>query len=167
MNRQRLNRMVTTALMAALIFVFTAYIRIPSFQGYTHIGDGVLYLTACLLPFPWAAAAGAIGAGLADLLSGYAIWTPATVAIKVLTVLCFSPTTKKIVCRRNLLGILPALLLCGGGYYLYEALVIDDFITALLGVPGYFIQVLASGAAFLLTGRAFDRADLKHRLLQF
>ena len=84
MKNRTTRRICLTALMAAIIYVFTAYIHVPSHTGYTHVGDGFLYLAASLLPAPFAAAAGAIGAGLADLLSGYGIWAPGTVIIKVL-----------------------------------------------------------------------------------
>ena len=77
MNATRLRRLCQCAIFAAVIYVFTAYLHVPSFNGYTHIGDGFLYLAASLLPTGYAAAAGAVGAGLADLLSGYSIWAPA------------------------------------------------------------------------------------------
>jgi uncharacterized repeat protein (TIGR04002 family) len=150
-------------MLAALIYVFTAYVHVPSFKGYTHVGDGFLYLAACLLPTPYAAAAGAIGAGLADVLSGYAIWAPGTVIIKAVTALFFTSKSAKIVTVRNLLALVPALVICAGGYYLYEALVIDDFVVALAGVPGYFIQVTLSSVVYVLLGKAFDRAALKEK----
>ena len=65
MKNRTTRRICLTALMAAIIYVFTAYIHVPSHTGYTHVGDGFLYLAASLLPAPFAAAAGAIGAGLA------------------------------------------------------------------------------------------------------
>ena len=63
--------MAATALFAAAITVMTAYmlhIPIPT-GGYIHLGDALIYLAACLLPAPYAAAAAAIGAGMADLLT--------------------------------------------------------------------------------------------------
>ena len=61
MKKKTTRRTCLTALMAAIIYVFTAYIHVPSHTGYTHVGDGFLYLAASLLPAPYAAAAGAIG----------------------------------------------------------------------------------------------------------
>ena len=101
MKNRTTRRICLTALMAAIIYVFTAYIHVPSHTGYTHVGDGFLYLAASLLPAPFAAAAGAIGAGLADLLSGYGIWAPGTVIIKVLTAFCFTNRREKLVNKRN------------------------------------------------------------------
>ena len=150
--------------MAAIIYVFTAYIHVPSHTGYTHVGDGFLYLAASLLPAPFAAAAGAIGAGLADLLSGYGIWAPGTVIIKVLTAFYFTSRREKLVNKRNVLGILPALLLCVGGYYLYEALITGNFTAPALGIPGYLTQVALSSVVYLALGSALDRAGIKKKL---
>ena len=150
--------------MAAIIYVFTAYIHVPSHTGYTHVGDGFLYLTASLLPAPFAAAAGAIVAGLADLLSGYGIWAPGTVIIKVLTAFCFTSRREKLVNKRNVLGILPALVLCVGGYYLYEALITGNFTAPALGIPGYLTQVALSSVVYLALGSALDRAGIKKKL---
>lgn len=164
MKNRTTRRICLTALMAAIIYVFTAYIHVPSHTGYTHVGDGFLYLAASLLPAPFAAAAGAIGAGLADLLSGYGIWAPGTVIIKVLTAFCFTNRREKLVNKRNVLGILPALVLCVGGYYLYEALITGNFTAPALGIPGYLTQVALSSVVYLALGSALDRAGIKKKL---
>ena len=164
MKNRTTRRICLTALMAAIIYVFTAYIHVPSHTGYTHVGDGFLYLAASLLPAPFAAAAGAIGAGLADLLSGYGIWAPGTVIIKVLTAFCFTSRREKLVNKRNVLGILPALVICVGRYYLYEALITGDFTAPALGIPGYLTQVALSSVVYLALGSALDRAGIKKKL---
>ena len=99
-----------TGLFAAMIYVLTAWLHIPTGAGYTHAGDGLIYLAASMLPTPYAMAAGAIGAGLADGLSGFVVWLPGTIVIKAITALCFSRKTEKIICVRNLLGIILRLL---------------------------------------------------------
>ena len=58
--------------MAALITIMTAYIcHIPvgTNGGYIHFGDALIYLSATLLPKPYAICAAAIGGGVADLLT--------------------------------------------------------------------------------------------------
>lgn len=165
-QREKTILLCQTAMFAALIFVLTAYLHIPSHTGYTHVGDGVLYFAACLLPTPYAAAAGAIGAGLADLLSGYAIWMPGTVVIKALTALCFSNHVKRGLSVRNLLGLLPAWGLCIGGYYLYECLITGNWIAPLAGIAGYTTQCIGSSILYVvllltvgvLPSKVFDRA---------
>ena len=92
-----LRRLTTTAVFAALITLMTAYIfHIPVGMngGYVHLGDSLIYLAAATLPLPYACAAGAIGGGLADLLTSPA-WAPATIIIKMLICLPFSSKGKK------------------------------------------------------------------------
>ena len=164
MKPLRLRRLCQCAVLCAIIYVFTAWLHVPSFNGYTHVGDGFLYLAASLLPPPYAVAAGCIGAGLADLLSGYALWTPATLIIKALTALCFTAKSQKVLCRRNYLALLPALVLCVAGYYGYECLITGNFIAPLAGIPGYITQVILSSLVYLLAGHAMDRSGLKQHL---
>ena len=63
-----------TGLMAALIFIGTFFFKIPSPFGYNHFGDGFMLLTVFMLGYKKGAFAGAIGAGLADLIGGYTVW---------------------------------------------------------------------------------------------
>ena len=163
MKYSKIHCMTLTALFAALIYLLTAYLHIPSANGYTHIGDAFIYLAGALLPPGYAAAAGAIGAALADLLTGYAFWAPGSIIIKTLTALFFTSTASKILCTRNLVALIPSFVLCVGGYYLYEALLIQNFVSPLAGIPGYCIQVLASAVVYLLLGAALDHLHLKAR----
>lgn len=73
-----------TALMAALVFTGTYFFKIPFAFGYAHLGDGIILLTVCLFGTRRGMAAGAIGAGLADLLGGYPIWVLPTMCLKAL-----------------------------------------------------------------------------------
>ena len=71
-----------TGLMAALIFIGTFFFKIPSPFGYNHFGDGFMLLTVFMLGYKKGAFAGAIGAGLADLIGGYTVWVLPTIVIK-------------------------------------------------------------------------------------
>lgn len=164
MKHRQIVKLCSAAAFAAIIYVFTAIFHIPVHTGYTHVGDGFIYLAACLLPAPYAAAAGAIGAGLADLLSGYAIWMPGTVVIKALTALCFSHSGEKILCKRNFAALVPAYALCIGGYFLYEGIITGNFVVALSGIPGYIVQVLCSTLVYVALGRALDGIHVKNKL---
>lgn len=161
MNNQKTKHLCLAAVMAAVIFVFTQFFHIPSHTGYTHIGDAFVYLAGALLPWPYAMAAGAVGAALADMLGGYAMWAPASILIKALTALCFTSRQGKILCRRNLFALIPALILCAGGYYGYEVLLTGNTVAPLAGIPGYVIQVLASAAVFVVLGTVLDKMHFK------
>ena len=86
----KVRRLTAAGVFAALIYVFTAYLHIPTGAGYTHAGDGLIYLAACILPTPYAIAAGAIGGALADGLRGFPVWHHETIRIKDVNALFFS-----------------------------------------------------------------------------
>lgn len=162
MKNDKIRLMCLTGLFAAIVFIFTAYFHIPSHTGYTHVGDGFIYLAACILPLPYGVAVGVLGALLADCLTGYAIWAPGSVIIKAAAVFCFSRRTKKIICLRNIIALVPAWVICIGGYYLYEALITGNFAAPLAGIPGYVTQCALSSFVFIALGMAFDKLKVKN-----
>ena len=91
-----------------------------------------------------------------------AVWLPATVVLKALTALCFSNRTEKAVCRRNLLGLIPALLLNVFGYSFYEAAVMTDgslsaaFGAAIVQAPFYTVLALIGAAVYIALGKALS-----------
>ena len=72
------------AIMAAIIFVATYTIKIPSLNGYTHIGDSMIFIGVLILGKRKGAFAAGVGAALADLLGGYFVWIIPTFIIKFL-----------------------------------------------------------------------------------
>ena len=162
--KSKIKHITITGVFTAIVYILTAYLHIPSHTGYTHIGDGFIYLAACLLPLPYAAFVGGMGAVLADCLTGFAIWAPASVIIKVAAVLFFTSKKEKIICTKNVLALIPASLLCIGGYYLYDALIVGNFVSALAGIPGYITQSVLSSAFFIVSGIATDKSGLKGQI---
>jgi uncharacterized repeat protein (TIGR04002 family) len=156
--------MCIASIFTALIFVVTAYLHIPTNNGYIHVGDGLIYLPACILPWPYAMAVGAGGALLADCLTGFAIWAPGSVIIKALTALLFTNKSKKIMGVRNYAVLLPAAVICAGGYYLYEAALYGNWISPLMGIPASLTQSVTSSVLFIVMGIAFDKLNLKNKL---
>ena len=164
MSPKRLQHLCLAGLFTAVVFVFTAYLHIPSHTGYTHVGDAFIFLAACLLPTPYAVFVGAAGAVLADCLTGFALWAPASAVIKAVTVLCFTSKKPRILVRRNLFALLPSCVLCVVGYYGYEALITGNLVSPLVGIPGYLTQTVLSGALFVILGTALDKLSVKSHL---
>lgn len=162
--KQTYYRLCIGGVLAALVFVATAVVHIPSHTGYIHVGDAFIYLAACLLPHPYAAAAGAVGAALSDALTGYAIWVPGTVIIKAAAVFFFTARRDKLLCPRNLLALLPSFAVCIGGYYVYEALITSNWVAPLAGLLPSLMQCVASAVVFVLLAAALDRLKLKKHL---
>ena len=165
MKDQKIRLMCIAGIITAIVFVFTAYLHIPSHTGYTHVGDGFIYLAACMLPLPYAMFVGAGGALLADCLTGYAIWAPGSIIIKTVAVLFFSRKSARIISIRNLLALIPAWAVCIGGYYLYEALITGNFVAPLSGIPGYITQSVLSSILFVVAGLAMDKLNAKNTLV--
>lgn len=164
MRRNHIKLMCLSGIFSALVFVVTAYLHIPTYNGYVHCGDGFIFIAACLLPTPYAVAVGALGALLADVLTGFAIWAPGSMVIKGLLALLFTCKSKRIVTARNLTMLLPAALVSAGGYYLYEALITGSLLASLAGIPGSLVQAAASSVVFVAVGLAMDKYNLKKRL---
>ena len=154
MRKLSVKNLALSGLLGALVLVFTAWLHIPVGNGYVHIGDAFIYLAAVLLPTPYALLTAVGGAVLADCLSGYALWAPASLIIKALTVLLFTSKKPKLLNLRNVLAPVGAGVLCAGGYYLYEAVLYGDYATPLLSVPGNLMQSLCSAVVFFLVAGA-------------
>lgn len=157
------QRMTVTAILAAMTTLMTAYIfHIPvgTNGGYIHLGDAVIYIAAALLPMQYACAVGAIGGGLADLLTA-PMWTPATVIIKILICLPFSSKGSKIVTKRNVVALFLAFCISATGYYLAEGILFGFTTAFFTSVAGSVAQSGGSAIVFVILGMALDRAGLK------
>ena len=164
-QRENLRLLVTAALFAAAITVMTAYmlhIPIPT-GGYIHLGDALIYLAACLLPVPCAAAAAAIGAGLADLLTA-PMWVLPTLVIKVVVVLFFTSRGEKLLCRRNLAAVVLAGLFSPAAYALAGCAMAGTMAAFAPQFLGTLVQGIGSGALFLVIAPGLDGVKLKARM---
>ena len=82
MKLEKTLKLTYTAMLTAMVCVATMLIRIPTMVGYTNLGDGFILLSAFLFGPFYGAVAGGIGSMLADIISGYAFYAPATLVIK-------------------------------------------------------------------------------------
>lgn len=80
----RTQNIVLGALMAAIIFVATCLSFPNGVGGYTHLGDAMIIIAVMFLGKRGGAAAGGIGAALADIILGYAMWAPVSLISKIL-----------------------------------------------------------------------------------
>ena len=141
---------VMTALLAAVVCVATLVIRLPSpTGGYINPGDAVVLLSAYLLGPVYGAVASGIGSMLADLLSGYAAYAPATLVIKAAMALLGGTL------YRSLRGRTEGIVLAGlageipmvAGYWLYDAWLLRSFAGSAAGIPGNLVQAAFGVAA--------------------
>ena len=141
----RTKMMVMTALFVALGYVATTVLMIPSpTGGYLNLGDTVVLLGAYLLGPVYGAIAAGLGPALADLLSGYGIYVPATLVIKSLMGLTAAFLYQKLGKRTW------SLVVCGVaaeaimvvGYCLYDGFLAGTITAGLVGIPSNLAQAL-------------------------
>lgn len=165
MKNNKIADMVQASLFAAMIFLLTRLVQIPSPLGYIHFGDALIYTAASMLPAPYALAAGVLGASLADLTSGFAMYAPATVAVKLLVALPFAlvknKSVKILTPATALLTVLSGIITVGG-YYLADVLINPAF--ALVNIPGNVAQAAGSAIIFIILAGSFDAAKIKQKL---
>lgn len=162
-GQNKIQLLALTGVMAALITVFTAwFVHIPVGinGGYVHLGDALIYIAAAILPAPYAMAAGAIGGGMADLLTA-PMWTGATVIIKMLIVLPFTSKNTKILCGRNLLAPVISFFISATGYYIADIVLFGAPAAIIASFLGSFAQSGGSALFFYALAVAFDKANLK------
>lgn len=140
---------------AAVVFALTFFLKVPSINGYVHLGDAAVYLASVILPPPYAAIASAMGAGLADLCGGYALYLPFTVVIKAVITLTFT-SGGRVLSKRNILALAAAIVTNAAGYYLCGALICGNFIAPLSEILGNLAQGVCGAAVFFAAGAFLD-----------
>ena len=136
MKDSKIRKLVMAALLAALTYVATTVIKIPTpTGGYVHPGDGMVLLSGWLLGPWWGGAAAGIGSMLVDLLGGYASFVGGVVGEAIMV----------------------------AGYFAYEGLILGMGMGAAAGIPSNLVQavtgiVIALVLVALLKGsKALDK----------
>ena len=148
MKLEKTLKLTYTAMLTAMVCVATMLIRIPTMVGYTNLGDGFILLSAFLFGPFYGAVAGGIGSMLADILSGYAFYAPATLVIKGLIAVIAALLWKAMRKRggdkvwKKILASLVAEIWMAAGYWTFETLFLGEAKAALASVPNISAQGL-------------------------
>ena len=148
----RTQKIVVVAMFTALSTVATMVIQVPSpMNGYVNLGDAFVLLGAFILGPILGGVAGGLGPMLADLLTGYVIYAPATLVIKFAMAftagILFNLINKTIKCKSVtviaavLSGIVAELIMVVG-YFLYACLIMSEGWAAAASIPGNLMQGL-------------------------
>lgn len=158
--------LVMAALFAALACAATMVLVVPSPSGgYMNLGDAVVLLGAYLLGPLWGAVAGGVGAALADLMAGYAMYVPATLVIKALMALLAGGLYRLLRTRKW------ALPVCGAageavmvaGYWLYDGFLLGSLAGSAAGIPANLMQAAFGLAASSLLAAALRKSAYVRR----
>lgn len=166
---------VTTAMMTAMVMIATTFFKIPNAMGYIHLGDGFVLLAAIILPKKYACFAGGVGAGLADIYGGYAVWAPWTLVIKIVMVLIvqlfFDFLTKRASNGKHIAKIagIPfaelfayvlAVLWTVSGYYVAQGFISGNWAAPITDVPGNVLQAAVGSVIAILVSVTLGKTSL-------
>lgn len=166
---------VTTAMMTAMVMIATTFFKIPNAMGYIHLGDGFVLLAAIILPKKYACFAGGVGAGLADIYGGYAVWAPWTLVIKIVMVLIvqlfFDFLTKRASNGKHIAKIagIPfaelfayvlAVLWTVSGYYVAQGFISGNWAAPIADVPGNVLQAAVGSIIAILVSVTLGKTAL-------
>jgi uncharacterized membrane protein len=168
MKNDKIKKLVFAAMFAALTCAATMVIQIPSpMEGYLNAGDALVLISAWVLG-PWyGGAAAGIGSMLADLLTGYAYYAPATFIIKAAVAIVASLLASVLVklfrhrLPARLIGSFAGEIIMVLGYFAFSALIRGKGLAAAASIPGNCFQALFGIAVSIAAMAVIDRKPLK------
>ncbi len=151
-QHQQLRRLTAAALLAAFTAVATLVIQIPTpTKGYLNLGDCFVNLAAWLLGGAYGAAAAGIGSAMADAISGYGIYIPATLIIKSLMAFAsyeiYHKLSEKGSFTARVTAACTAEIIMILGYAAFEAVLYSSAAAALLGMSSNLVQGIMGAAS--------------------
>lgn len=163
--KTKTQKIVIAAMLAALTCIATMIIKIPSpLKGYLNLGDCVVLLSGWLLSPLYGFLAAGLGSGLADLISGYGVYVPATFIIKGVMALAayfgFRFLQNKItnVSARIVSGIVAELIMVFG-YYVFEGF-LYGFGASLVNIPANAVQGVAGLIIGTILVKIFEKSKI-------
>lgn len=156
------KKLVMAALMAALACVATMIIKIPSpLKGYINLGDCIVLLCGWLLSPIWGFLAAGLGSALADILSGYVIYGPATFLIKGLMSLVafYGYKLLKDKCSNlasKIISGIAAEIVMLVGYFLFAG-ILYGFGPAVVNIPANAVQGIAGVVIGIILMKIFEK----------
>ncbi len=139
------KKIVISALFAALTFVATFIIKIPTVTGgFVNIGDCMVIISGIFLGPVYGALAAGIGSALTDLIGGYLVFAPATLIIKSVMALVCALLYKDIKKTNAILAAIVCAVIAEvimvSGYFLFDLMLTKNFETATAGMLGNLVQ---------------------------
>lgn len=168
---EKVHLLTLMGVLTALTTVATIVIQIPTpTKGYVNLGDVFVNISAWVLGGMYGAAAGGIGSALADIITGYAFYAPATLIIKALMAFaCFkmyNVCAKK--CNSTVSRIISAVvseMIMITGYSVFAGFMYGSVQSAFLSIPENMAQgIIGAVVSVVLYEAVLKRVPvLKHK----
>lgn len=175
MKNQKLIRLVSSAVFAAIICVATYIVQIPmpATGGYINLGDCFVLTAGIILGPVYGALAAGLGSALADMIAGYMQYAPATFIIKALMAavvyLVYVALKKAFSGKASAVAKIISAVISEAvmvfGYFGYEAVILKYGLGAAASIPGNAIQGAVGAVAALALVTALETAANKSKTL--
>ncbi|ARJ39001.1 ECF transporter S component [Sporosarcina sp. P21c] len=147
-QRTKTFDLILTSMLASLVFVATLLLNIKlplGNGGLIHLGTAMLFIVSILFGPKKGMIAGAVGMGLFDLVSGWALWAPITILTRglqgyIVGKIAWSNGRKGTSFKFNLLAMLASIPFTIAGYYIGESILYNSLIIPLASIPGDLVQ---------------------------
>lgn len=173
-NKTTLQTLILAALVMALVFLLTKVIQVPTFiGGYIHLGDCMVLMSVIIVGWKLGALASGVGAAMADLAGGYAIYVPGTFVVKALMAMVFGlvieAANKKDLDKSKftaieITGMVLAIAVNVLGYFVYAVILYGNWPVALTEVPMNILQTSVGAILALLLQQMFEKTPLRKSL---
>ncbi len=173
MKNKNLLYSLYASLFAALVFVATMVVQIPTpTGGYVNIGDCMVLLCGFVLGPIWGTIAAGIGSMLVDMMGAYIVYAPATLVIKALVALCACVVVKLLnpICGKNgfvayLFASIIGEAVMVYGYFAFEANILGLGVGAAAGIPGNVVQAVVGVTLGTVLMVIFQKTKLIEKML--
>ena len=166
---QKVKNLCETALFIAIVFLGVFIIKFPGPFGYAHIGDSMIFLSVLMLGGKRGAAAGGLGAAVADIVSGYTIWALPTFICKAIMALLMGFMIKRHASglKGRPLWIVAAAAsgIAQGICYVLFWLLLFGRAAAIAAVPGLLFQTVSGIIIALAISEALQKTSLKRHFI--
>lgn len=168
MKNDKLYRMITGALLAALCCVATIAVQIPSpMNGYVNLGDSIVLLSGWLLGPALGGVAAGMGSMLADVFTGYVHYAPGTFLVKLLVAVTayyvyrvIHKAAKRHGLAARIISGIAAESVMVAGYFGYASLLLGKGWAAAASIPGNLLQGLVGIVASVVLVEVFEKSKV-------
>jgi Predicted membrane protein len=129
-SNNSISNLVIMGLMIALTFVAGSIIKIPTAQGFVHMGDSMVLASAAILGKRRGAIVAAIGMAFVDIQGGYLVWAPFTFVIKFFMAYIAGVVIEKIKSKSNIkyiVGFTSGAIFMVIGYFIAGVIIANQF----------------------------------------
>lgn len=155
-----------TGLFTAIICIATMVIQIPIPLGYAHLGDCMILLASVCLGKKMGMFAGGVGSALADCLTGFVYWAPATLIIKAAMGFMAAALIRdgegkfKVFSVRTAVAAVLTLLFMVAGYVIAGAIIYGSIAAGISSAPGLLVKSIVNLVVFYAVAELLKRVHI-------